>query len=104
MNEDKDYSRQHEAILAEERATINKRKAKAEAYEENFKKFIEEAFKNPNTKKNVGKDAYNAGKASESGQGPRFDKYEHGFSGGVVEEEFTGFSEERPWERDLDEE
>jgi len=104
MSEDREYARQHEAILAEERNLINQRKAKADAFEAGFKKFVEEAMKNPQNKKNIGKDAYNIGKAAESGQGTDFKKYDHGFSGGTVEEEFTGFSEERPWEREGDEE
>ena len=104
MGDEKDYSRQHEAILNEERATINRRKAKAEAFEANFKESVEQALKNPQNKKNLSKEAYGIAKQAENGNGPDFGKYSHGFSGGTVEEEFTGFSEDRPWERDLEDE
>ena len=104
MSDERDYSSQHEAILNEERKTINNRKAKAEAFENKFKEFVEAALKNPNNKKNLGKEAFGVAKDAENGKGQDFGKYNHGFSGGVVEEEFTGFSEDRPWERDGEDE
>lgn len=100
---EKDYGQVHQAVLAEERRRLSKMKEVAEAQEESFKSLISKALKDPQNKKNIGKDAFKAAKESESGSGPNFQKYNSGFSGGFVGAEFTGYDEDRPWDRSLDE-
>ena len=100
-----DYGQMHEAVLSEERRRLARQKETAEAHEEAFKNLISKALKDPLNKKNIGKDAFKAAKESElNGPNAALQKYGQGLAGGFVGAEFTGFNEDRPWERGTDEE
>ena len=99
-----EYAAQHTAILQEERRKIEKRKETAEAFEAKFKDFIKEALKNPQNKQNFKREAYDVAQAAESGSGSKLNQRSESQNAGFVGEEFTGYNEERPWERDLDNE
>lgn len=93
---------EHDATLHEWRQDKNARKNKSEAAEQMLAKFIGEALKNPNTKKNIGGEGLRSMKAGQRGENPVRDAKvsSERFGGVVTEEDFTGINQEMPWDRD----
>jgi hypothetical protein len=95
-------SSEHNATLNEWRQDKNNRKNKSEAAQQMLEKYIAEAFKNPNTKKNIGGEGLRSMKAGQRGENPVRDAKvsSERFGGVVTEEDFTGINQEMPWDRD----
>jgi hypothetical protein len=99
--ESKQQEAEHMSSLQEWRIDKQKRKENCEAAESMLTKYIVEALKNPNTKKNLGGEGLRSMKAGQRGEDPVRDaiKSDERFGGVVTEHDFTGINEERPWER-----
>lgn len=103
-DDNSEFAAQHFSILAEERRKRERQKEAAEAFESKIKDFITDALKNPQNKQNFKRDAYNSAQAAESGGGSKLHQRNESQNAGFMGEEFTGYSEDRPWERDTKDE
>jgi hypothetical protein len=91
-----DYEAQGNATIRKWEREEERKKAKAEAAEENFSKTFANLLKQDNVKKALARDAKNATNNPNAHKN-LMAQAEHGTSQGLDEGEITGM-EERPWE------
>lgn len=97
--EAKQQEAEHISTLSEWRKDKDRRKEGCEAAEKMLTKFIVEALKNPNTRKNLGGEGLRSMKAGQRGEDPIRDAVKNNERFGGIADDFTGINEECPWER-----